>query len=167
MIKTIEHEGNVYPAFQAEGFAAQFAIPFAQKVCIGVGYDIGCNRPEWSLPGSIPIDPLIGDYGYEAMNLPFGNVDYIFSSHCIEHLPNWVDALDYWKNMLADGGVLFLYLPNMDLQSYWRPWYNRKHIHYLTPEILTAYFTQPGWKNVFISGTDLNCSFTVIAEKCQ
>lgn len=162
MIDIIAHNGNVYPKFQSEGFAAKFAIPFAQQVCRGVGYDIGCNRLEWALPGSIPIDPVICD-AYNALTLPEMNVDFIYSSHCGEHLANWVDAFDYWKTKLHKGGVLFLYLPSYQ-NSYWRPWHNRKHIHVFSPEIIKDYLTDRGWGNIFVSGIDLNSSFMAMAE---
>lgn len=165
MIATIEHKGNKYPAFQGEGNAARFAIPFALQVCNGYGYDIGCNRKEWALPGAEMIDPNICT-AYDAMNLPKhdGGVDYIFSSHCLEHLPHWVDALDYWRTKLKDGGTLFLYLPDHS-QTYWRSWSNRKHVHQFTPDILRDYLIDTGWNNVFVSGVDLNNSFMVMAEK--
>jgi hypothetical protein len=50
MINTIQHLENHYPAFQAQGNAAQFAIPFAKHVCSGTGVDVGCNREEWKFP---------------------------------------------------------------------------------------------------------------------
>ncbi len=163
MIETITHNGNVYPKFQSEGFAAKFAFEFAKQVCKGVGYDIGSNRTEWAFPGSICIDPVI-DKDFDALKLPFAPVDYIFSSHCAEHLPNWVDAVDYWQQTLRPGGVLFLYLPDYS-QSYWRVHSNRKHIHTFTPEIIRNYLTDRGWKNIFVSGVDLNNSFMAMAEK--
>lgn len=166
-IETIEHLGNKYPAFQASGNAARFVKEFAKEVCNGIGFDIGCNRLEWCLEGAIPIDPVINPE-WNAYNLPKPkNVDYCFSSHMLEHIPNWVEALDYWHTRLKVGGVVFLYLPNMDKQSYWCGWHNRKHIHYFTPSIIKNYFeTQPKmWSNVFVSETDLNSSFCAIAEK--
>jgi len=165
MIETITHKGKVYPKFQSEGFAARYALPFAEQICKGVGYDIGCNRAEWSLPGSILVDPLLQPE-YDAYSLPPVQADYIFSSHCIEHLRNWVEALDYWHTKLKEDGVLFLYLPNMNFQHYWKPWNNSKHIHFLTPEIINAYLEESGlWKNIFITDCDLNYSFYALAEK--
>ncbi len=164
-IETIAHEGNTYPAFQAVGFASQFAFPFATKVCTGTGYDIGCNREEWKLPGAIPIDIQLPD-DYHATNLPDGQVDYIFSSHCLEHLQDWVGVLDYWIEKIKPGGVLFLYLPHYD-QSYWRPWSNRKHINILTPEYLNDYLMARKFHKKFISGRDLYHGFMVMAEKPQ
>jgi SAM-dependent methyltransferase len=164
MIDIIEFNGKDYPALTAHGFAAQFAFPFAEKLCKGTGYDIGCNRPNWQLPGSIPVDPAIPGNGHDAMNLPM-NVDFIFSSHCLEHLPDWVGALDYWHTRLNPGGVLFLYLPHPE-QEYWLPFNNRKHIHSLTPFIVRKYLEARNWKNIFVTdGYDLNYSFYAIAEK--
>lgn len=164
-IPTIEHNGRQYPEFQSKGFAAQFAIPFAKQV-IGdnkVGFDIGCNRKEWAYPGSFTVDPEI-DATFDAYNLPPIQVDYVFSSHCLEHLPHWVNALDYWISKLHAGGVLFLYLPDYS-QSYWRPWYNRKHIHVFTPLIIEDYLKSAGLTNVFVSGVDMNNSFIAMGEK--
>ena len=158
----IEYGGSLYPKFQTEGNASQFAIPFAKYFCEGKGYDIGCNRLEWALPGAIPID-LTFKNGYDALNLPEGEVDYLYSSHCLEHLSSWVDALDYWTKIIKKGGILFLYLPDYS-QKYWRPYHNRKHKHVLTPEIIKDYM-QDKYKNIFYSGVDLNNSFMVVGEK--
>lgn len=175
-MQTIEFKGHVYPAFQASGFAARFAFPFAQEVCKGVGFDVGCNREEWKFPGAIAVDPVI-DGRYDASFLPPSvvidgvevdtrEVDFIFSSHCAEHLPHWVQTLDYWHVRLKKGGALFLYLPDHS-QVYWRGHHNRKHVHHFTPEILSTYFLdQPEmWENVWVSNVDLNNSFMVISKK--
>jgi SAM-dependent methyltransferase len=159
----IEYNGKQYPDFQAEGNASQFAIPFAKKFCKGVGYDIGCNRLSWSLPDSIPIDLNFND-GYDAYNLAYGAVDYIYSSHCLEHLTDWITALDYWTSKLKVGGVLFLYLPHYN-QEYWRPWNNRKHLHIFTSEIIKDYMVARGYINIFNSDRDLNDSFMIVGEK--
>jgi len=156
-------EGEKYPAWQASGFASRFALPFALEVCKGRGYDIGCNRVEWAFPGAIQIDPLINPQ-YHALNLPFKDADYIHSSHCLEHLANWVDVLFYWHGALKPNGHLFLYLPDYS-QKYWRPSRNRKHVHIFTPQIIKDFLIDNGWKNVFVSGVDLNSSFMAIAEK--
>lgn len=164
MVETILFKGQEYPKFQAEGFASKFAFPYAQQVCKGRGYDIGCGKIAWALPGSIPIDPQISE-DYNAMRLPYeSDMDYIFSSHCLEHLISWCDVMDYWYDVLKVGGVLFLYLPDYS-QSYWRPWENRKHLNIFTPEIIRDYMVSKGYKNIFVSGVDLNNSFMVMGEK--
>jgi len=162
-MKLIEYNNKTYPHFQSMGNASQFAIPFAKHFCEGCGYDIGCMKKEWSFPNSVPIDINFDD-DYDAYNLPDGNVDYIYSSHCLEHLKNWVTALDYWTERLVDGGILFLYLPHYS-QEYWRPWNNTKHIHVLTPEIVKDYMLNNGYNNIFNSEKDLNNSFMIVGQK--
>jgi len=163
MIETITYKNKQYPSFQALGNAAQYIIPFASQVCKGVGYDIGCMKKEWSFPGSIPIDISFND-GYHATNLPTQNVDYIFSSHCLEHLSDWVDVMNYWHSMLKPGGVLFVYLPDYS-QEYWRPWNNIKHKNIFTPKIITDYMEHKQYNPVFSSQVDLYNSFAVFGSK--
>lgn len=164
MIETIEFGGEIYPKFQSEGFAAQFAFPFAQKVCKGIGVDVGCNREEWKFPGSFGVDPQINEFDATNFIAPQRGLDYIFSSHCLEHLQDWVSVLEYWKTKLKTGGVLFLYLPHPD-QLYWKPWNNRKHVNILYPKDIKDYLENNGFKNVFVSERDLNHSFMAMGEK--
>jgi predicted SAM-dependent methyltransferase len=161
-MELVTFKDKIYPKFQSEGNAAQFAIPYAKHICKGNGVDIGCNREEWKFPGAIAIDPVLNDY--DALNFPYENLDYIFSSHCLEHLYDWVDVLDYWTSKLRTGGVLFLYLPDYS-QEYWRPWNNRKHKNIFTPDIISDYMKENGYVNVFQSGVDLNNAFMVFGEK--
>ena len=165
-MNTIEFKGEIYPAFQASGFASRFCFPFAQEICKGNGVDVGCNNNNWKFPNAFPIDPNINQY--DALNFPNFEyqLDYIFSSHCLEHINQWVNVLDYWHSKLRVGGVLFLYLPDFS-QKYWRGWHNRKHVNMFTPEIIKTYFLdQPDkWENVFCSGVDLNNSFVLVAVK--
>lgn len=163
MIETITFKDHNFPKFQSEGFAAKFAFPFAEQVCKGIGYDIGCMKKEWSFPGSIPIDLSFND-GFHALNLPQKDVDYVFSSHCLEHIDNWCAVLDYWILNLKKGGVMFLYLPHWD-QIYWRPWHNTKHKHVLTSEVIKQFLIDKEMSNIFIGEKDLNYSFSIIAQK--
>jgi hypothetical protein len=163
MIDTISFDNEVYPKFQVEGYASQFAIPYAKHVCKGFGYDIGCMKKEWSFPGSHPVDIDIDDQ-WSADNLPPMSPDYIFSSHCLEHIPYWVNTMDYWYERLSVGGVLFLYLPDYS-QKYWRPWNNKKHFNIFSPTIIKDYMENRGYKNIFASGVDLNNAFMVFGEK--
>ena len=163
------YKGKDYLDIQRRGFAAQFCFPFAKAVCKGNGLDVGCNRKEWSFEGAVPIDISFDD-GFHAMNLPTtGNAveprwDYIFSSHVLEHLNDWVRVLDYWLDNIKEGGVIFLYLPDYS-QEYWRPFFNRKHVNVLTPQYLKDYFEARVVEKVFVSQVDLYNSFTVIAIK--
>lgn len=172
-IETITFREINYPILQSQGFASQYAFPFAEKICKGLGVDIGYSKPEWKLPGAIGIDdgktctPSLNEYKFEcnANFFDFHDLDYVFSSHCLEHVPDWVGTLDYWSTKLKSGGVMFLYLPHCDFQEYWQPMFNRKHFNWLRPDMLQSYFEARGFKNIFVTGHDLNYSFYVIAEK--
>ena len=160
----IEFLNKTYPKFQSEGNASQFAIPFAKHFCKGYGYDIGFCKEEWKLPGARGIDIALND-GYNANNLPSDTlVDYIYSSHCLEHVDNWVETLELWLTKLKPQGVLFLYLPDFS-QTYWRPWNNRKHKHCFTPDIIKGFLENKHMKNILVSGIDLNNSFIIVCEK--
>lgn len=164
-MELISFNGKVYPKFQSIGNAAQFAIPYAKHFCNGIGVDVGCNNLDWKFPGAFPIDPEI-DKRYHAMKFPdtHQELDYVFSSHCLEHIPNWVDVLDYWVSKLKVGGTLFLYLPDYS-QEYWRPWNNRKHINIFTTKIIKDYLIHKNFINIFESGVDLNNAFMVVGQK--
>lgn len=166
-LQTVQYFGEDYPLWQASGNAARFAIPFAREICNGaMGYDVGCNRAEWCLPGAIPIDPAI-DERHDAMNLPDLIVDYFFSSHMLEHyIGRFQDVIEYWLTRLRKGGVIMLYLPNCDYQKYWA-WGNKKHIHYLSPSLMSDYLNHLEGIESFIvtEGYDLNGSFYCIIEK--
>lgn len=173
-IEKIDFKTAQYPKFQSEGFAAQFAFPFAMKLCKGEGLDIGYSKPEWKLPGAIGIDlfKMCHPNGEEHKSdwnatciQDRGGYDYIFSSHCLEHLNDWVGVLNYWISRIKPGGVLFLYLPH-PLQIYWKPWNNRKHVNILHPQDLRAYFfDHPDIDYSLVTEHDLNHSFYAIAER--
>ena len=164
MIETIKYNGKEYLLHQAQGNGTQFAGAYAKHYCKGIGYDIGCAKKEWALEGAIPIDLTFHD-GFHAMNLPLlEEVDYIYSSHCLEHIPEWVKVLEYWYVNLKTGGVLFLYLPHYD-QEYWRPWNNKKHVNIFTSEIIKDWMESKGFNKIFWSERDLNHSFMIVGEK--
>lgn len=165
-IETITFKGKEYPKFQSEGNAARWILEFAKQYCIGNGVDVGCNRAEWTYPGALPIDLNFGESS--AMNFPKLHIelDYIFSSHMLEHFAgNWMTCLDYWLTKIKIGGIIFLYLPHKS-QEYWLPENNRKHIHSFSGDEIEAYLLSLGHK-VIKSGVDLNNSFVVVCERVQ
>ena len=162
-MKLLEYESDKYPIFQCFGNASQFSIPYALHFCKGKGYDIGFNKEEWKLPDAIGIDINLNN-GFDANKLPEEEVDYIYSSHCLEHVDDWVLTLEYWISKLKEGGILFLYLPDFS-QKYWRPWNNRKHKHCFTIDIMYNFLVDQKMKNIFKSGIDLNNSFMIVCQK--
>ena len=166
-IKTIDFKGKKYPRFQAEGNAAQFAIPYAKHVCKGEGVDVGCGKKEWSFPGARPID-LSFNEEFNAMDLPHMSYDYIFSSHLLEHITEPWKTLDYWTECLKYGGILFLYLPEVmeeNSNHYHLPWNNTKHKNIIESAHVYRYMEDNDYINIYMSGTDLNSSYMIFGEK--
>jgi len=172
-MKTVNCEGVEYLAHEAEGGASRWIIPLAKHYCCGQGLDIGYSKYEWKMPNAFGIEPSESPL-YDAMNLPDIEIindnpeitkwDYIFSSHCLEHVKeNWYNVLDYWLSKIRVGGILFLYLPHAS-QRYWQPRNNRKHIHSFNGDEIGEYLRGLGHQ-VFVSGIDANHSFCVICEK--
>jgi SAM-dependent methyltransferase len=167
-MKTLSFRDKEYPDFISHGNHARFIMPVAKEI-IGdnkLGVDVGCKHTEWSYPGSICVDTSFDD-DYHASSLPSeGSLEYIFSSHCLEHVPDWRDVLTYWYYALADNGILFLYLPHTD-NEYWDTRFmpTKRHVNNLYPEVIKAEMEFLGFKNVFSSQRDAAYSFCIYGEK--
>ena len=163
----VEFNGVKYPKFQSEGNAARWIMPLAMYYCQPTGkekgLDIGSCRHEWAMPNALSVDPVLTT-SMDAMRLPVGILwDYIFSSHCLEHIKeNWANVLDYWLSKIKPGGVLFLYLPHKS-QEYWNCENNRKHIHVFTGDEIANYLKKK-CSDVYLTPVDYNNSFAVIAQ---
>lgn len=164
-IETITFKNKEYPLFQSKGGAALWVREIAKQYCIGSGFDIGYSKEEWKFPGAIGIDADVTE-PFDAMNLPCLQMDFIHSSHCLEHIKeNWYNVLDYWLTKIKVNGIIFLYLPHKS-QEYWLPENNRKHIHSFDGEEIEKYLISLGHK-VIRSGVDLNNSFVLVCEKAD
>lgn len=155
-----EYRGETFPDYLRRGNACRFIAPTALEFCKGRGFDVGAGR--WPLPGAIPVDI---ESGVDAYHLPEGDgLDFVFSSHCLEHLPDPVRALEHWRDRLREGGVLFLYLPHPDMR-YWRPQNCRKHLHLFYPKDTAEMLEDLGFRNVMHGERDLAWSFAVVGWK--
>lgn len=154
-----EFKGATYPSYLKNGNATRFIEPVAKQFCIGIGLDV-CSG-DWPLKGAHPIDLKRGT---DAMSLPEGLWDYVFSSHGIEHLANPIAALEHWLTRIRPGGVLMVYAPHPD-QRYWRPQFCRKHLHSWWPADMAEIFRDLGLLNVLHSERDLAWSFAVVGWK--
>lgn len=117
------------------------------------GLDIGCG-PKKVWPHLIGIDsgkdtglfgiPMKPDIALaDASRLPLfadGAIENVFSSHLLEHIDRYMDALTEWWRVLKVGGHLVLYLPHADLYpNIGQPGSNPDHKHDFRPaDILAA-----------------------------
>lgn len=151
-----EYRGSIYPDYLKRGNAAQYVTPIAAQFCKGRGLDVGSGP--WPFLDAQSVE--LRDGG-DAMDLPAGQYDYVFSSHCLEHLTNPVAAIEHWKTRLKPGGVLFLYLPHPSMR-YWNPSNCRKHLHIFHPEDTANMLRDLGFINVIHSERDLAWSFATV-----
>lgn len=94
----------------------------------GLGLDIGCG-PHKFFPHAIGVDSkkdtaLFGiqmepdnvvEDASKLPQVPDGKLDFVFSSHLLEHIEDYRAALAEWWRIIKVGGHLVLYLPHRDL----------------------------------------------------
>lgn len=98
--------------------------------------DIGCGRNK--LSGCIGIDiSKHSDAEYiidiEKHELPFNDesVDFIFTSHTLEHIENIVFVMNEFWRVLKYGGLLDIHVPHKDCNLAWQ---DPMHKRYFVPE---------------------------------
>jgi predicted SAM-dependent methyltransferase len=123
----------------------------------GTGVDIGCGLNKIHSQ-AVGIDRRAGakDAGYpfgaqiRAMGdrLPWfadASLDYVFSSHCLEHLGDTMSALREWSRVLRPGGKLVLILPDKRIYpNVGQPGANPDHKHDFAPSDIRASLTSLG-----------------------
>lgn len=117
---------------------------FYSQFCSGAGVDVGYvgnveypTRPV--LSNAVGVD--LETKGYNGLNLPWesGTLDFVFSSHMLEHVSEPHKFIREWYRVLKVGGHMviivphqFLYEKKLDLPSRW----NGEHKAFYTPQSL-------------------------------
>lgn len=86
---------------------------FFDKYCQGEGLDIGCGNDPIT-PGCSGWDLCNGD-AQELDGVPDESFDFVYSSHCIEHMTDVRRAIANWFRVVRRGGYLIIYGPERDL----------------------------------------------------
>lgn len=114
-----------------------FAIrnDFASRYISGEGYEIGAQKSplicknaqkilyidymskeesarKYKLPEQDCVEVDIIADANDLSTLPAGSASFVIANHVLEHSPNPIGALLGWLRLLANGGILFLTLPN-------------------------------------------------------
>ena len=106
--------------------------------------------------------------GRTVSDLEDDSLDYVFSSHCLEHIENWRETLREWIEKLKPGGILFLYLPHPDCAIWWpgSPFVGSGHKWVPTPQVVKQALLELGMEIVqFDDGPDAMYSFYVCGQK--
>lgn len=118
---------------------------FYERYMHGVGLDIGYKgHDNNNLPvieNAIGVDE--GTPGYDGFHLPAGDLtlDFVFSSHCLEHVPDPVASLQEWFRPLKIGGYLIITVPHLYLYEKKRSlpsMFNADHKIFFTPSTLLS-----------------------------
>ena len=161
------YHGEFYPDYLTVGGASNAISPKALAFCQGRGIDVGAGF--WPLPGAIPVDISRGPgLGRRLCEFPDGTLDYVFSSHCLEHIEDWREALADWIAKLKPGGKIFLYLPHPEcaLWSPGSPFVGDGHKWVPAPDIMRDRLRDYGLRILECEeGPDMMQSFFVCAQK--
>lgn len=91
------------------------------------------------LPSAIGIDTDFPCYDGKTLPFPMESQDYVYSSHCLEHIENPYQAIEEWHRVTKIGGFViivvphqFLYEKKESLPSKW----NGSHHRFYTPSSL-------------------------------
>ena len=102
-----------------------FTRAVVRHYCHGRGCEIGPGvNPQTDPSRTYYLDkyrtygdcPILVDVVGDASALPFASesLDYLFSSHVLEHCPNTFGTIDEWTRALKPGGCLVLRLPHKE-----------------------------------------------------
>ncbi|MEI6559833.1 MAG: class I SAM-dependent methyltransferase [Rhodospirillaceae bacterium] len=151
-----------YAGYLHRGEAAAFCLYHAKRFCTGSGVDVGAGR--WPFPGARAVEDNPGENAYR-LKVAESSQDFVFSSHCLEHLERWPEALLEWRRVLKPGGVLYLYLPHPACRM-WRPDVLSHHLWQPEPDALAAHLAGIGFEIVESSVfPDAYLSFYVVARR--
>ncbi len=162
-----EYEGKFYQDYLTVGGASFAIFRTAQGFCSGQGLDVGAGL--WPFPGATPVDIWRGaGAGRTLEEFPDESQDYLFSSHCLEHVEGWEAELDKWTRKVRQGGVIFLYLPHPDC-GIWNPgspMVGSEHKWQPDAKIITESLARRGFAIIASDdGPDAMMSFFVCGKK--
>lgn len=161
------YKGGFYPDYLTLGGASHAISRTALQFCKGKGVDVGAGA--WPLDGAVPVDSLRGPGAGRSMGeFEDNSLDYVFSSHCLEHIEDWEESLQEWLKKVRIGGVIFLYLPHPDC-AIWHPgspFVGKGHKWVPTPWVIKRALRELGCKVIQCDdGPDAMWSFYVCGYK--
>lgn len=140
---------------------------FIRKYFVGDGIDVG-GKPD-PLRLCAEFFPLMrsvrtwdwedGDAQFMA-GVPDSSVDFVHSSHCLEHLNDPAEGLSNWLRVLKPGGYIIVTIPDEDMyeQGVFPSTYNRDHKRTFTMH------KEKSWSSCSVNVLDLLCSLGPTAE---
>lgn len=124
------------------GFLAKY---LSGSCVLDIGHKGADPQAETIVPHAIGVGL---DYpGYDGLRLPFADAsqDAVYSSHCLEHIPDSKAALAEWYRVLRVGGYIVVAVPHQWLyerKATLPSRFNRSHQRFYTPLTLLAEIEQ-------------------------
>jgi SAM-dependent methyltransferase len=116
--------------------------PLFMRAVRGMGIDIGAGKDSLNVGGEFGEDCMVTSFDVENgeaqlidQYFPKEHFDFLYSSHCIEHLNDVKIAFISWLSILKPGGYGIIVVPDEDLyeQGYWpSKWAGVGHKHTFT-----------------------------------
>jgi SAM-dependent methyltransferase len=135
---------------------------FATRYFVGHGIDVGGGYDSLAL--FVELFPLIrnvviydspqGD-AQKLANVDNESFDFLFSSHCLEHVHDATEALSNWIRVVRRGGHLVISVPDEDLyeQGVWPSTFNSDH------KLTFTICKKSSWSPVSVNLFDLIAKF--------
>ena len=154
---------KLYPDFMHVGDAIKTIEPLAKQYCKGRGIDVGASI--WPLDGARPVENHADENAYRIRELD-ESLDYVFSSHTVEHLDEIDKAIKEWARVIKPGGILFLYIPHPAC-SMWNADVFEHHVWDVHPEEIEKIISKTGELTVIENSRvpDVYFSYHVVAKK--
>jgi SAM-dependent methyltransferase len=117
----------------------------------GKGIDIGSGDDPLSVPHVMPWDKEQGDAQYLS-GVDRESFDFLYSSHCLEHLNCVRTSLENWRRVVRCGGYLYIVVPDYALyeKMQWPSVWNAEHKHSFSLSLTRRKVKRDTHWNVFI-----------------
>jgi SAM-dependent methyltransferase len=135
--------GKTYFTRRANGFFDRFLS--GEKI-LDIGFKGYANpRKMTVVPHALGVD--LDFPGYDGLRLPFDDetIDAVFSSHCLEHIASYQDAIRDWHRVLKIGGHIICAVPSQCLyekKTATPSRFNEDHKRFYTPASLLGEFQE-------------------------
>jgi SAM-dependent methyltransferase len=131
-------------SYSAKVYSGFFRTYLSGRNILDIGYRGGFGEAEPIVKQALGIDL---DYpGYDGVRLPFadGSQDAVYSSHCLEHIPNLSQVIQDWHRVVRVGGYIVTVVPHQFLYERKKtlPSSHPNHFHFFTPAKLLAAFEE-------------------------
>lgn len=140
----------------------QYASTNARRWCIGKGIDVGAGGAGFT--DARHVQDKKDENAYEILE-PGGSLDYVFSSHMLEHLAYPWTAIQEFYRVLKPGGILYLYLPNTAYHRWRQENMPKWHKHNMSVSGVIGWM--PKFEILEVVERDFFFGMTIVGRKIQ